>query len=675
MLTKNTKMERISKTHIILLFLLLIIFNIMYPYERKIILLRKGDIASRDFIAPYTFNILKTEEELEEERKIVSIRVPPVLKFIEIPDRERIVESLDSLINDIATQSQEKWRILRRKKSVINLFLDILGNGVISDRTGLPEFINNNFLVVKEDTNLLVPIAKIRDSKEARKYFSEEVKGILGESDETQSIVNSIQPFINPNLLIDFSEIEKRQEEARKMIKDSIGVVRKGEKIVGAHEVVTGDAYRKIYSLSQRQAGEYPYSIISTVLRNQLYFLLICLFILVFLFVREKKIYRNSRFLYLFVINMFLILLLHRFVPIYLLPLASIVMFLTLAVDLDFGILFALSSSLVIFLYQGFTVEKIIPILTGSLVGGIFLIDPRNRTDWYRTGAIIAVTTSLLILSIEFFIRSTLKDVIIGFSYGITNGFLSILLLFALLFIFERAFNITTNFTWMEYADLNNPLLKRLSREASGTYQHSLMVSTMAENAAEAIGANTLLSKVGGLYHDIGKLMRPDFFAENFREGKNPHNDIPPKLSAIIIKSHIPDGVKIAKEYKLPVEIIDVIKQHQGTYLIVPFYEKAKKYLDDVNEEDFKYDAELPVSRESGILMLADIVGATVRSMDNPTEKEIKEMIEKQINKQFTRGQLSRSELSIKNLNIISNQFAQTLEGLYHYRPTYPETE
>lgn len=675
MLTKNTKMERISKTHLILLFLLLIIFNIMYPYERKIILLRKGDIASRDFIAPYTFNILKTEEELEEERKMVSIRVPPVLKFIEIPDRERIIESLDSLIIDIATQSQEKWRILRRKKSVINLFLDILGNGVISDRTGLPEFINNNFLVVKEDTSLLVPIAKIRDSKEARKYFSEEVKGILGESDETQSIVNSIQPFINPNLLIDFSEIEKRQEEARKMIKDSIGVVRKGEKIVGAHEVVTGDAYRKIYSLSQRQAGEYPYSIISTVLRNQLYFLLICLFILVFLFVREKKIYRNSRFLYLFVINMFLILLLHRFVPIYLLPLASIVMFLTLAVDLDFGILFALSSSLIIFLYQGFTVEKIIPILTGSLVGGIFLIDPRNRTDWYRTGAIIAVTTSLLILSIEFFIRSTLKDVIIGFSYGITNGFLSILLLFALLFIFERAFNITTNFTWMEYADLNNPLLKRLSREASGTYQHSLMVSTMAENAAEAIGANTLLSKVGGLYHDIGKLMRPDFFAENFRDGKNPHNDIPPKLSAIIIKSHIPDGVKIAKEYKLPVEIIDVIKQHQGTYLIVPFYEKAKKCLDDVNEEDFKYDAELPVSRESGILMLADIVGATVRSMDNPTEKEIKEMIEKQINKQFTRGQLSRSELSIKDLNIISNQFAQTLEGLYHYRPTYPETE
>jgi hypothetical protein len=227
----------------------------------------------------------------------------------------------------------------------------------------------------------------------------------------------------------------------------------------------------------------------------------------------------------------------------------------------------------------------------------------------------------------------------------------------------------------MEYQDLNNPILKRLSCEAPGTYQHSLMASTLAENAAQAIGANALLSKVGGLYHDIGKLARPDFFAENFREKSNPHNTIPPKLSAIIIKSHIQDGINIAKEFKLPRELIDVIKQHQGTYLIVPFYEKAKRYLDNVNEEDYKYDAELPISKETGILMLADIVEATAKSMENPSEDEIKDMINKQINKQFTRGQLSKSELSINDLNIISNQFAQTLEGLYHYRPTYPETE
>ncbi len=669
------KMGRINKTHLLFLFLLLIIFNILYPYERKAVLLRKGDIASRDVIAPYTFKILKTEKQLEAERKEASLTVPPILQFIEIPNKTGIIDDIDSLINKVVIQSPEGERIIKNKRAIINLFRSILKGGVISDRARLAEFDNDKFLVMQGDTSLFVPQSKIRDVQEARKHFGKEVERILGESGETKRIINSIQPFITPNLLIDFAEIEKRQEEARSAVKDSIGVVRKGEKIVGAHEIVTRDAYRKLYSLRQRQAGEYPYSLISTVVRNQLYFLLIGLFILVFLYVRERKVYENKRYLFLFVINMLLILLLYRFVPLYLLPLASMVMFLTLAVDLDFGILFALSSSLVILFYQEFAIAKIIPVFMGSLLGGIFLIVPRNRTDWYRTGTIVAIATGLLILSIEFYRRATLRELMIGVSYGITNGFLSILLLFALLFIFERAFNITTNFTWMEYADLNNPLLKRLSREAPGTYQHSLMVSAMAENAAEAIGANPLLSKVGGLYHDIGKLERPEYFAENFRNGKNPHDDIPPRLSAIIIKSHINDGIKIAKEHKLPVEIVDIIKQHHGTYPIVAFYEKAKKLLDDVRDEDFKYDSELPVGKETGILMFADIVEATSRSMDNPTENEIMEMIVKHINKQFTRGQLSRSELSIKDLNVISNQFAQTLQGLYHRRPTYPESE
>lgn len=672
---KSMKRVRINKTHLIFLFLLLIIFNILYPYERKAALLKKGDIASRDIIAPYTFKILKAEEQLEEERRKASLKVPPILQFIEFPDKENTIRDLDSLINDIAIKSSIKRRIERSKKPVINLFLNILENGVVSDRTPLLEFESEKYLVVKEDTNLFVYPEMIHDLIEAREYFGEEVRKILGESNESINIIKAIQPFINPNLLIDLAETEKRREEAQNLVKDSVGVVRNGEKIVGAHEVVSGDTYRKLYSLWHRQIEEHPYSIISTILRNQLYFLLVVLFAFVFLYIREKNVYRSRRYLYLFIINMLLILLLQRFIPLYLLPLASIVMFFTLAVDLDFGILFALSSVLIICFYQEFAIAKIIPVFVGSLVGGIFLVDPRNRTDWYRTGAIIAVTTGLLILSIEFYSRSSLKELLIGVSYGITNGFLSILVLFALLFIFERVFNITTNFTWMEYSDLNNSLLKRLSREAAGTYQHSLMVSTMAENAAEAIGANSLLSKVAGLYHDIGKLERPEFFAENFRSGNNPHDDIPPRLSAIIIRSHIHDGVKIAREYKLPNEIIDVIKQHQGTYLIVPFYEKAKKYLDEIREEDFRYDTELPVSKDAGIIMLADIVEATARSMDNPTLEEIKEMIEKHINRQFTRGQLGKSELSIKDLDIISDQFAQTLEGLYHYRPTYPDSE
>lgn len=669
------KRGRINRVHIIFLFLLLLIFNLLYPYKRKVVLLKKGDIASRDIIAPYTFNILKSEEQLKEERRETELRVPPTIQFIEFPNKEGTINVFDSLITDIARESPIKWRIRKNKKSIINLFLNILGNGVISDKKSLPESESHKYLVLREDTSLMVDRDKIPDVEEAREYFSKSVRKLLGNSRDALSIIEAIQSSIKSNLLIDYAETERRREEARNSVSDSIGVVRKGEKIVGAHEVVKGGANRKLYSLRQKQSREYPYSIVSTIAQNQLYFILVGIFILGFLFVREEKVYKSRRYLYLFILNMFLILLLYRFFPLYLLPLASMVMFFTLAVDLDFGILFALSSSLIMFFYQEFAIAKILPVFTGSLVGGILLVDSRNRKDWYGTGAIVALTTGLLILSIEFYSKSALRDTLIGVGYGVTNGFLSILLLFALLFILERAFNITTNFTWMEYADLNNPLLKRLSREAPGTYQHSLMVSTLAESAAEAIGANPLLSKVAGLYHDIGKLERPEYFAENFRDGKNPHVDIPPELSAIIIKSHISDGIKIAKEYKLPEEIVDAIKQHQGAALIISFYEKAKRYYDNVGEEDFRYDTELPESKEASILMLADMVEATARSKDNPTERELEEMITNHINKQFSRGQFSKSELSIKDLSIMSHQFAETLQGLYHRRPTYPESE
>jgi len=175
------------------------------------------------------------------------------------------------------------------------------------------------------------------------------------------------------------------------------------------------------------------------------------------------------------------------------------------------------------------------------------------------------------------------------------------------------------------------------------------------------------------LFHDIGKLRRPRYFAENFKDNNNPHDELPPKLSAIIIKSHIKDAIEIAKQYQLPEDIISIIKQHQGTSLIRPFYEKAKKLLDEVDEDYFKYDAEIPVSKEASILMLADMVEATVRSLDNPTPEEIRKTIDDRIKTAYSTGQLNKSELSLQDLEIIARDFAQSLEGLHHHRPKYPD--
>jgi putative nucleotidyltransferase with HDIG domain len=174
------------------------------------------------------------------------------------------------------------------------------------------------------------------------------------------------------------------------------------------------------------------------------------------------------------------------------------------------------------------------------------------------------------------------------------------------------------------------------------------------------------------LFHDIGKLRRPEFFAENFKDDNNPHDELPPKLSAIIIKSHIKDAIDIARQNKLPEEIIHIIEQHQGTSLIRPFYEKAKKMLDEADENYFRYDAELPVSKEASILMLADMVEATVRSLDNPTLEEIRKTVDDRINKAFSNGQLSKSTLSLQDLEMIAQDFSQSLEGLHHHRPKYP---
>jgi putative nucleotidyltransferase with HDIG domain len=666
------KKIKINKEHIIFLFLLLCIFNLFYPYKGKTPILKEGDLSLKDIIAPYTFKILKYKDELNEEREKAAKQVPPVLQVIKEREAESMLPKLDSLITFDADISPYKWQILRKKQKIKEIFLDIYDKGVVLTTENLPESESDQLLIEGTDSSFLVKRSSVLGQKQARESFAKRVGDLFTYFSIEESFIEELKKQIVPNLLIDFAGTDKMREEARDAVSDSLGVVRKGVKIVGANEIVYAKEFRKLYSLRSYQDKRYSYSLLNNIARNQLYFLLVCLFSLVFIRFRVKRAYENSRFLYLFLINIAIIFILYKFLPKYLIPLASFVMFLTLAVNIDFGVLIAVTSILVISLYENFNLMSLIPVFTGSLAGGILSGSFKNREELYRTGMFVAVTTAFLIFAVELYNRSSVRDISIGFGYGLVNGFLSILILFGLLYIFERIFHIATNFTWMEYSDLNNPLIKRMSKEAPGSYQHALMVSTLAESAGEAIGANSLLAKVGGLFHDIGKLRRPKFFAENFKDNNNPHDELPPKLSAIIIKSHIQDAVKIAKKNKLPEEIINIIKQHQGTSLIRPFYEKAKRMLDEVDEDFFKYDAEVPVSKEASILMLADMVEATVRSLDNPTPSDVRKTIEDRINTAYSNGQLSKSKLSLLDLEIIAQDFAQSLEGLHHHRPKYP---
>ncbi len=239
----------------------------------------------------------------------------------------------------------------------------------------------------------------------------------------------------------------------------------------------------------------------------------------------------------------------------------------------------------------------------------------------------------------------------------------------------ETAFSITSMIKLLELANPTHPLLKQLLLEAPGTYHHSLMVANLAEAAAEPIGANPLLVRVGSYYHDIGKIKRTDYFVENQRGYENPHEKIAPALSALIITSHVREGVELAREARLPQVIIDFIEQHHGTSLAKFFYSRAleEEREGSISEENFRYEGPKPQSKEVALVMLADSVEAAVKSLQDPNPERIRNMVRRIIKDKLNDGQLETSDLTFKDLDTVANSFCQMLEGIYHKRIEYPE--
>ena len=269
---------------------------------------------------------------------------------------------------------------------------------------------------------------------------------------------------------------------------------------------------------------------------------------------------------------------------------------------------------------------------------------------------------------------------------------LTAILVSGLLPLIELAFRITTEVSWIEMADLNHPLLKQMTMEAPGTYHHSLVVATLAETAAETIGANAVMCRVCSYFHDIGKMKKPAYFVENIGDGHNPHDDLTPNMSALIVMAHVKDGVDMAIKHRLNPEIINVIREHHGTSLIRFFYHRALKLRDDiqkefeegnaheedipeVKKESFRYAGPKPRTRESAIISLADSVESASRSLQKPTPKKIDELIDNIFQDRLNDGQLDYAALTLADLAIIKESFAKTIRSMMHTRIEYPKIE
>lgn len=245
---------------------------------------------------------------------------------------------------------------------------------------------------------------------------------------------------------------------------------------------------------------------------------------------------------------------------------------------------------------------------------------------------------------------------------------------YGFLAIIESVFDITTDFSLLELSNLNHPLLKKLSVEAPGTYHHSILVGNLAEAAAQAVGANSLLARVGSYYHDVGKLDKAEYFVENQAKGQNPHRRLAPRMSALILASHVKMGLEMAEQYHLPSSIRNMVAQHHGRTLMSLFYQKAlaKNGDEEVHEEDYRYPGPRPRTRESAIVMLADAVEAASRALKQPTYSRLKGLIEHLVDERFKAGELDRAPVTLRDLESIKESFIIILAGTFHARIEYP---
>jgi putative nucleotidyltransferase with HDIG domain len=299
----------------------------------------------------------------------------------------------------------------------------------------------------------------------------------------------------------------------------------------------------------------------------------------------------------------------------------------------------------------------------------------RHRNQFYRAMILLPASYALLVAAADLMRFVQVEEIYEHILPGIFTGLAAPIVIQGLLPIFESVFHITTDITLLELSDLNRPLLRELAIRAPGTYTHSLIMANLSEAAGEAVGANPLLARVGCYYHDIGKMLKPEYFGENqgLRGGRNPHDHLTPSMSMLIIDSHVKDGIELGEENGLPRAIIDLIPQHHGTTVIEVFYNRAVELgVENVRKADFSYDGPKPQTREAGILMLADSVESAARTVSERTPDRVRQLVRNIVQQKFTTGELDECPLTLRDLHKIEDSFIPVLMGTLHGRLEYP---
>lgn len=500
----------------------------------------------------------------------------------------------------------------------------------------------------------------------------------LEEEDEAQAAIDLVQILLRPNTFINTERTEALRQEARNQVLPQTVNYEENEIIVRQGDIVTQQHVEVLEALGLNQPSWNWWQVLQALLLAALLAAIFGLYLLRYapaLLEQPRRLALLVALLGGFLFLGVFMLPNHTLLP-YIFPLAALIMLVNplLGVPLAFLVV-AYFGVIVAYLTEG-AVPLIVYSVVGPLVGALVLGRADRTSSFVRAGGAVVLANVAVVTAFNLPLgEQDLTGYLQLLAVGVVNGGLAASITLIGFYLLGAIFDIATPLRLMELARPNHPLLRDLIMKAPGTYHHSLLVSNLSEQAAEAVGADAFLTRVGAYYHDIGKMTRPYFFVENRLEGTSPHDQLDPWSSAQIIISHIRDGLEMARRYKLPRRVRDFIAEHQGTGLVRYFYHEAQKVAGDepVNEKDFRYPGPRPQSKETAILMLADSCESAVRAEHPETRDGVDEIVSKIMNQKLIEGELSDSDLTLRDLETIREVFVRSLQGVHHPRIKYPE--
>ncbi len=678
------------------------------PWDR--LRLREGEIARERVVAPFDFRVQKDDATLRREQEEASLAVPPVFvvdaraqaellsRWSSFEDRALAVvsdtrvsptERADKLkllgvpLDDAAADALASPGRARRALGAMGGWIaEVAQGGIAAEKKG--GFMLGYRAVALREGETEAPASAIRffEKREALDRITERATAAFPTDAHTVHLVQQLaQPFLQPTVLYDRAETEWRRVQAQGAVSGVVGTVKKDELIVDANERVSREAVLKLHSLRNLELARSTQSefLYPPVARMLLMLLFIAAFV-TYLRMELPDVYRDNGMLAMFtlltlgVMGAAVALVPTAGLSEFTVPIALAPLVVASLLEKRPALVFTLMLSILVTA----VLEMRAPFVPVAMMGGVTAVYSvsRLRHRWHFVRAFFAIMLANLaaILAWDLARSMPASALLRDGLWGALNAFLATTLAFGLLPLVESLFRLTSDMTLLELSDLNRPLLRRMQLEAPGTYHHSMVVGSLAEAAAEAIDANSLLARVSAYYHDIGKLSKPEYYAENEpASSRSRHEKLTPSMSALVVKSHISEGLELARKQRLPRAVRNAIPEHHGTMVMAFFYHKALEADSGARREDYSYPGPRPRSRETAILMLADGVEGASRALAEPTPSRIRGLVQRIIDERVRDGQLDDCGLTLQELARVREAFIPVLTAIFHVRAPYPE--